>query len=54
LRKLDRGFLYRYAFHPIWKTLASTIPGYFTFAGRNAEDRIFAMRRAPFCPADSR
>jgi hypothetical protein len=53
-RKLDRGSLYRYAFHAIWKTLASTIPGYFNFTGRRAEDQIFAIGRMPFCPDDSR
>lgn len=54
LRKLDRGSLYRYTFHAIWKTLASTIPGYFNFTGRSAEDRIFAMDRMPFCSSISR
>lgn len=54
LRKLDRESLYRYAFHAIWKTLASTIPGYFHFTGRSAEGRIFAMGRIPFRADNSR
>ncbi|HXE14677.1 MAG TPA: FecR family protein [Bryobacteraceae bacterium] len=54
LRKLDRGSLYQYAFHAIWKTLASTIPGHFNFAGGSLGGRIFAMSRMQFCPGNSR
>jgi ferric-dicitrate binding protein FerR (iron transport regulator) len=34
-RKLDRGSLYHYAFHVIWKTLGSAVPGH--SAGKDAE-----------------
>ena len=55
-RRLDRGSLYRYAFHTVWKTLGSAIPGHFFKPGDDLEieGQIFASARAPFCDWNSR
>jgi ferric-dicitrate binding protein FerR (iron transport regulator) len=50
-RTLDRGSLYRYAFHTVWKTLGSAIPGHLFKPGNDFESggQIIARARAPFC-----
>jgi hypothetical protein len=50
-RQLDRGSLYRYAFHTIWKTLGAAIPGHFARVSGDSEPegQIFATARAALC-----
>jgi hypothetical protein len=46
-RRLDRGSLYRYAMHTIWKTLGSAVPGHSNRNGKESdpETQILASNR---------
>jgi ferric-dicitrate binding protein FerR (iron transport regulator) len=48
-RRLDRGSLYRYPFHSLWKTLGSAIPGHFNRGSGDSQSvgQIFASNRIP-------
>jgi ferric-dicitrate binding protein FerR (iron transport regulator) len=49
-RRLDRGSSYRDAFHTIWKTLESSVPGHSNKSGKNGESaaQFRASRRMWF------
>jgi ferric-dicitrate binding protein FerR (iron transport regulator) len=52
LRRLDRGSLYHYAFHTLWKTLGSAIPGRGSKSDKDGgptETEFVADSRRPFC-----